>query len=179
MHPARFLFGFASGFVALVGIVALGEHRAALRGWQWLERILPFGIATDRGWLALITGVSIALTVAAWWGLKSPRTTFVLQAPPAEGEAPAGPVLLKGANPAAYAGFATRALARLFILRAGLSEHHAIVPLAALGNTVPLPYPHAAAVLRLDSRKALEEYFAQPSVFAFGKHVVPLGPVAA
>jgi hypothetical protein len=63
MRGACASIGAFLGIVALVGIAALFEHLADLKGTEWLRRIFPFGIATDPAWLSLVSVSALAGSV--------------------------------------------------------------------------------------------------------------------
>lgn len=63
----RTILGFFFGLVALVGVAALFEPLADLKGEQWLKNIFPFELATHPLWLAL---VSVGAALAAWLLLR-------------------------------------------------------------------------------------------------------------
>lgn len=177
MRMGRVLAGLGAIFLTLVCLISLAEHARPLRGARWLVQILPFGIATDAQWLCALLALSIAVGAFAWRGGRGQPTTFLLIAPASDGQGAGALVQVRSGSQLACAGFATRALARQFVLRAGLSAQHRIVALGDLGTAVPLPYPHASSVARFDSASVLQCYLDNPGGWTMEGKMVPLETV--
>jgi hypothetical protein len=51
------------GGIAFVGVFALYEHWAGLKGSEWLEKIFPFGLALDR---TTLLGITVTAGLLSW-----------------------------------------------------------------------------------------------------------------
>ena len=60
------------GVIAFVGFFALWEHSAGLKGSEWLAKIFPFGLASDRTTLLGIT-ITAGLLSYLFHKLAPPR----------------------------------------------------------------------------------------------------------
>ena len=63
----RLALAFVAGFIALVSFVALLEHVQPILGIEWLNAVLPFGIARRPFWLL---GILFIAAPAAWLLLR-------------------------------------------------------------------------------------------------------------
>jgi hypothetical protein len=65
------LVGGYLSLVAFVGVSALLEYRLHLKGREWLEYILPFGLATNPMQLSIVTLSALFGAAILFWVAKS------------------------------------------------------------------------------------------------------------